>query len=568
MFWDKFKPPFWDDVEQAEHRSLFNYRRIWKIVMLCTAGASTLPLLLLTVMNLTQYQQTMHAESIAPVSRLISNTKRSVHGFLGERAAALTFLVHNNEYEDLVRQEHLARIFRGLTLSFGGFIDLGVIDHEGVQRSYVGPYNLKGKNYREQPWFNEALVRGRHISDAFLGYRDIPHVVIAIKSHSSDGRDFLIRATIDTKYFTDLIGSLDLAQGTDAFIINREGLLQTPSLLHGRVLEHLNMPVPKFSEHTEVLELEDNTGRPIILGYAYIPDSPFIFMLSKEPLILTRQWSRLRNTVLFILGLSLVIISVVNFGVVTFLVNRIYQADTTRLATLHQAEHTNKMASIGRLAAGVAHEINNPLAIINERAGLIKDLFQFSPNYQQDEKLLKLVDSILNSVERCSTITHRLLGFARHIDVSVESLDLGKLVNEVLGFLHKEAEYRDIAISTTISDDFPRIQSDRGQLQQVFLNIINNAFAAVSDGGRIEIDMSAPDQDHVRIAIRDNGSGISPENMKRIFEPFFSTKAKSGGTGLALSITDGLVQKLGGTISVESQVGEGTCFTIELPVKA
>ena len=177
------------------------------------------------------------------------------------------------------------------------------------------------------------------------------------------------------------------------------------------------------------------------------------------------------------------------------------------------------------------------------------------------------MDSILNSVQRCSTITHRLLGFARHIDVNVESLDLGKLIQEVLGFLHKEAEYRDITITTAIPDDFPRIQSDRGQLQQVFLNIVNNAFAAVRDGGRIDIELSTPDEDHVRIAIRDNGSGISTENMKRIFEPFFSTKAKTGGTGLGLSITYGLIQKLGGTISVESRVNEGTCFTIELPVK-
>ncbi|HKK33966.1 MAG TPA: ATP-binding protein [Desulfomicrobiaceae bacterium] len=568
MFWDRIKPPFWDNDRQSDPRSLFNYRQVWKIIILCTAGASTLPLLLLTFMNLTQYQEAMHTESIAPVSRLISNTKRSITGFLKERSAALNFLVHNNEYEELIRQEHLARIFRDLKLSFGGFIDLGIIDSNGVQRSYVGPYNLQGKNYKEQAWFSEALVRGSHISDAFLGFRDIPHMVIAIKSHSRTGRDFLIRATIDTEYFVELIDSLGLRPGTDAFLVNRSGRLQTPSLLHGKVLEPMGFPVPAYSEHTEVLELEDENGNPLILGYAYIPDSPFIFLLTKEPLILTRQWSRLRNTVLFILGLSLVVISVVNLGVVTFLVNRIYQADTNRLAALHQAEHTNKMASIGRLAAGVAHEINNPLAIINERAGLIKDLLQFSPDYNNDPKLLKLVDSIINSVQRCSTITHRLLGFARHIDVSIESLNLGKLVHEVLGFLQKEAEYRDITIFTNIPEDFPDIKSDRGQLQQVFLNIINNAFAAVSDGGRIDITMGVVDQNHVRIAIQDNGYGISRENIKRVFEPFFSTKTKTGGTGLGLSITYGLVQKLGGTISVQSKEGEGTCFTIVLPVKA
>jgi signal transduction histidine kinase len=140
-------------------------------------------------------------------------------------------------------------------------------------------------------------------------------------------------------------------------------------------------------------------------------------------------------------------------------------------------------------------------------------------------------------------------------------------MEEVLGFLKKEAEYRDIHIGLHADEDLPEIQSDRGQLQQVFLNIVNNAFAAVDYGGWINIELQKIDTNRVAVMIADNGKGISRENIKRIFDPFFSTKTSQGGTGLGLSITYGLVEKLGGSIHVESELGKGTTFTIELPIK-
>jgi signal transduction histidine kinase len=229
-------------------------------------------------------------------------------------------------------------------------------------------------------------------------------------------------------------------------------------------------------------------------------------------------------------------------------------------------EYSNKLASIGRLAAGVAHEINNPLAIINEKAGLIKDIFTYTEKYTDDTKIIGLIDSVLSSVERCGTITKRMLSFARHMDVKIERIKLAAVIEDVLGFLGKEAEYRSIDVTVNIAPDIPDFQSDRGKLQQIFLNIINNAFAAMEDGGQLEIIIKYIDRNGVEITIADNGCGMSETDLKRIFEPFFSTKTKVGGTGLGLSITYGLVQELGGTIYANSQEGLGTTFTIKLPL--
>jgi two-component system, NtrC family, sensor kinase len=214
----------------------------------------------------------------------------------------------------------------------------------------------------------------------------------------------------------------------------------------------------------------------------------------------------------------------------------------------------------------VAHEINNPLAIINEKGGLMKDLIEFTPDFPEQGKFLGLAESILQSVERCRAITHRLLGFARRMDVQIEVLELNELLREVLGFLEKEAFHRNIEMRLQLADDLPRISSDRGQLQQVFLNIVNNAFQAVDDGGSVSMTSWDRDPDTVGVSVQDNGRGMSEETLKHIFEPFFTTK-KGQGTGLGLSITYGIVKKLGGDIEVHSKEGQGTTFTVFLPKK-
>jgi signal transduction histidine kinase len=248
------------------------------------------------------------------------------------------------------------------------------------------------------------------------------------------------------------------------------------------------------------------------------------------------------------------------------MVNRTRQADLRRAVVYHEMEYTNKMAAIGRLAAGVAHEINNPLAIIGEKAGLHKDLLTLSVELPPKERMVELVNAVLESVERCGTITHRLLGFAKHMDTQHEEIDLEILLKGVLGFLEKEAGYRNLQVTFDVEDGVQTIQSDRGQLQQVFVNIVNNAFAAVDDGGQIQISIVGVARDRVSVSIADNGTGIPASDLEHIFEPFFSTK-KGAGTGLGLSITHGIVQKLDGEIKVDSKPGEGTCFTVTLPVR-
>jgi signal transduction histidine kinase len=331
------------------------------------------------------------------------------------------------------------------------------------------------------------------------------------------------------------------------------------------MLEPSGLATPPRLTETTLLELQDARGETVIAALAPIDGSPFTLALLTPEVALHAGWGPVRRDLILFPAISGFLILTVIVGGAVYVVNRAREADRKRAALYHKMEYANKLAAIGRLGAGVAHEINNPLSIITQKAGLLKDLLEVSDTMPPREKMIALVDSVLNSADRCGGITHRLLGFAKHMDIQRVSIDLDELLHEVLGFLEKEASYREIQVEFQYTEDPPRIVSDRGQLQQVFLNIINNAFAAVDDGGRIEIDIRRSGSDAVAVSIADNGVGMSESQMEHIFDPFFTTK-KGAGTGLGLSITYGIVQKLGGQISVKSQSGLGTCFVVTLPI--
>jgi signal transduction histidine kinase len=224
-----------------------------------------------------------------------------------------------------------------------------------------------------------------------------------------------------------------------------------------------------------------------------------------------------------------------------------------------------KLAILGTFAAGVAHEINNPLAIINEKAGLMKDILEMSGDVKNKARFLDLLDAIFESINRCRKVTHRILGFARKTEVSIETFDLNDVIKQTAVFLEKEILYKSIRFELDLKEDLPEVRSDKGQLQQVFLNLIKNAIDAVENGGLVSVSTDIKDENMVKASVKDNGHGISGEYLKHIFEPFFTTKEKVKGTGLGLSITHGIIKNLGGNILVESEVNKGTTFVVEIP---
>jgi two-component system NtrC family sensor kinase len=538
-------------------------RRIILLMLVITI----VPLFAMALINAHQYQERLREEILNPLLVLVNKTRHSTELFLAERLSAVSFIASAYTFDDLADEANLNRIFRVMKREFGGFVDLGLIDSNGVQVSYVGPYELKGRDYSEQPWLHEVKIRGTYISDVFMGFRRFPHIVMAVQRQTDDGKSWVIRATIDTQKIDDLLASMRLDAKSDGFLINTNGVIQTATKNYGNVLDVFELKLPPYSTAANVLETKDSHGREVLVAYTYFPHAPYVLVVVKQMGELFRSWYTLQTDIFYVFLAGVCIILLAVFKVTDLLMKRLLESEQKREAAFREIEHSQKLSSIGRLAAGVAHEINNPMAIINEKAGLMKDLIEYGADFAEKEKFLSLTDAVIKSVERCRSITHRLLGFARRMERQLEVLDINEVIKETAEFLEKEALYRNISVRFQLGENLPGIPSDRGELQQVFINIMSNALAAVENGGTVSITSWDNDADTIAVAVEDNGCGMSEETLKRLFEPFFSTKKKGYGTGLGLFLTYGIIKRLGGQIEARSREGQGTTMTVYLPKK-
>ena len=233
-----------------------------------------------------------------------------------------------------------------------------------------------------------------------------------------------------------------------------------------------------------------------------------------------------------------------------------------------QLINTEKLASMGTLAAGVAHELNNPLGVI---LGFTDLLLEKSKKDSQDYQDLKTIER--HSLH-CKQVVENLLSFARHGEGTSEYFDIYDSIHEIIGVVKHSLEMNNIELRLDLVPGLPIVKGDALQMQQVFLNLINNASAAMKEGGILEIKTSMDNsQGRVRIVVRDNGHGIKEEHLENIFDPFFTTKSEGEGTGLGLFVSHGIVTKYEGTITCESStedkshIPRGTTLTITLKTK-
>ncbi len=238
---------------------------------------------------------------------------------------------------------------------------------------------------------------------------------------------------------------------------------------------------------------------------------------------------------------------------------------------LQQMMQSERMAAVGRLAAGVAHEINNPLAVISEIAGYLEELLEDDPEVNDPETITELTESmpkISTQVKRCRSITFRLLNFARKSAAREEQTDINAAIEEIIPFVRKDAHLSRVEIVRNLDDSIPRVRMEELQLQEIFINLISNAIQALpTDGtGRVWVETRLVGS-KVQVTVRDNGPGILPEVADRLFDPFVTTKAPGKGTGLGLSICYAIVKRYDGEITVETEPGKGATFTVTLPVE-
>ena len=239
-----------------------------------------------------------------------------------------------------------------------------------------------------------------------------------------------------------------------------------------------------------------------------------------------------------------------------------------RKVLMNQVIQSERLAAVGRLAAGVAHEINNPLAAIAEVAGYLEDILGGIIQVDREKlerELHEGLSTITAQVNRCSSITHRLLGFARKSEARVEVADVNAALEEILPFLEKEARMAGVKIHRDYPAEIPRVSIEEVQLEEILINLITNAIQAMTERGYGNMWITAsPEEGRVILSVRDDGPGIDEKVRDRILDPFVSSKPRGLGTGLGLSICYGIIKRYDGDIRVESKPGEGATFQVVL----
>jgi two-component system NtrC family sensor kinase len=548
------------------------FKKLWWKIVLTILAFSVIPLLAVGHTIYQQFSLTYRARITESLKTLAENRKGAIDLFFDERLAQLTTLANTHSLDQLRDEDFLNRVFNVIQMRSRSYIDLGVLDSEGNHLAYVGPYYniLKGVNYKKEDWFNAVLSSGVYISDVYMGFRKFPHFIIAVMVRERN-KTWILRATINSDILESIVRAAQIGKGKtrDAYLINRQNILQTTPLFSGRPQEAPAGPDLSATGGTHVEEAVVY-GQNFLYAAAAVSNVKWVMVIKEDPqqeltpLLKTRSLA----VVFSLIGVLLIIIGAV--FATRSMMNQLTRMDREKAASEDLAVQSNKMAALGKMAAGIAHEINNPLAVIGENAGWLKDLLK-----KEDEatcknlgELQSTVAKIESHVGRAKKVTHRLLGFARRMEPVQERVNINDVLDETISFLENEARYRNIELKKDYFLQLPSTTSDTTQLQQVFLNILNNAIDALEKEGEINIKTQyTPRANEIAVEISDNGPGIPKEMVDKIFDPFFTTKQVGKGTGLGLSITYSIVEKLGGRIMVASEVDQGTTFTIYLPVR-
>lgn len=554
----------------------YNFRSLSRSIVLLVIICSVIPLIIVSGTIYYQFHISYKEKVLAHLRELVYNHAQNIDNFLHEKLADIRFLTDSFGWDDLQDESSLKEHLEALQKDFGrDFVDLGVINADGKQVTYAGPYDLANVNYSDAEWFRRAMQSNYYISDVFLGMRDLPHFIIAVR-YSRDVGHSILRSTIDFAKFTGLVDNIRLGQTGFAFILNDKGELQTTpamkpaiDITSGKAIYAELSADPSVSGNVRMGTKSDSSGNENIYIAAFLKNKDWLLVYQQRT---ADAFADLDKT--FAIAMVLMLIGLSGIALMTFTLyqkvfKRVAKADIEKQMMRKKVVETGKLASVGELAAGIAHEINNPVAIMVEEAGWMGDLME-DMTFDKTENRVEFersINQIQTQGRRCKEITHKLLSFARQTDSTIKDVNIKELLEELVAFSHKRAKYSMVEIHTDFPENLPCLKASASELQQVFFNLVNNAIDAMDNqGGRLTISCRK-NQQYIVTKLSDTGKGIAEPNLERIFDPFFTTKPVGKGTGLGLSICYGIIEKMGGKIEVQSSVGEGTTFTVTLPLK-
>ena len=561
--------PGMDQNKGANNGYYYSLTRNMLLVIILVA---IMPMIVVSSIILYEFDISYHEKVYAHLEELVLKHKHNIDGFLKQKLGDIRLLGKTFSYEELRDESFLRDRLELLQEIYGPvFVDLGVINSQGLQVAYAGPFKLGKALYSNSRWFQTAMKSDFFKSDVFLGLRGLPHFIIAVRENWN-GDPWILRATVDFVAFNNLVENIRIGETGFAFILNRRGEFQTKPLFdliaNKEPYTDFLKDSEKFQDGVRIIERDDDSGNKVIYVAALLKHGDWLLVYqqnSSDAFSDLRRTLRVTIAIVLLAGICIVLIA---FILSKRMVNRVALADQEKEMMNEQIVETGKLASVGELASGIAHEINNPVAIMVEEAGWIEDLleeeeFREGKNFDEFKRAL---EQIRTQGRRCKEITHKLLSFARKTDSRIQDVQLNDLVEELIALSAQRAKFANVDINVNLQENPPILHVSQTELQQVLLNLINNALDAMEKtGGTLNVS-SELEGDYIVVEVADDGPGIPEANLARIFDPFFTTKPVGKGTGLGLSICYGIITKMGGDIEVRSTVDAGAIFRVKIPI--
>lgn len=524
-----------------------------------------LPLLLLGVFFYFEYGQLLRDSHRAHLEVVAEQQAATFDLFLRERLVNLDNVVDDAAFDPQGGEDQLRRFLASMQQTSDAFVDLGVVSADGDLIAYVGPVQYPpGVNYADAGWFRE-LMDGRRrsvITEIYLGVRGRPHFTIAVRRGTGPDA-VIVRSALSPERLAEYLTTLEGATEVRAAIVNPDGVLQVATAREGEVLRPSGF-VPPAVPARGFIAADRGMGRPDY-AYAWLRETPW-------SLVVTTGVGPARATALSPRSAVFLAAAGILTLAVTVILVRARQVARRQVETEQQQAqlsgqlvHAARLASVGELAAGIAHEINNPLAVVAEEVGVLQDALD--PDLADEEPLdvREHLDAIHEAVFRCRDITRKLLTFVRQTEVEVQPHDLHRVLDDVLEtMMGNELAISNVVVERDYDPAVGSILTDRTQLVQVLVNLVKNAVDAMPGGGTLRVTTELRGE-RVAVQIRDTGVGMSPEQSEQVFVPFFTTKDPGQGTGLGLSVSYSIIRDFGGDFYVDSAPGRGSTFTIELP---
>ncbi|MBW2061617.1 MAG: two-component sensor histidine kinase [Deltaproteobacteria bacterium] len=564
------------DEKSLEAQRKSQYSRLFRRFILLTIVCSLVPLLLVGWGIYMNYTRFANSRMINSFQTQVAHHRSIIELFLEERSSKLQLIANTHSLDHLVKVSNLNYIFEMINQEYQSITDLGIIDERGNHLAYIGPYDLMDKNYSQALWFKEVMAKGIYISDMFMGFRKEPHFIIAVTSPGK--KKWILRATIDTEAFRSLVENVRIGKTGEVYLVNQQGIFQTSPRFHGKIMTKAPFPVEPIHEGIKVRILKgitddrnQNLPRQVV-SQTWLKEPRWMLVVKQDFSEAFTDVNHANYATLIFLHLSALTILIVSILITRYMITIIKKRDIETDELNNQLMQAGKLAAIGELSAGVAHEINNPLAIVLTERQILLDMMDQKTYHDLDFKkqILDSMSQINVQIQRCKRITQNLLRFARRTKPIIETVNLNAFIEEVTELMEREARTSGIKFFLDLDENLPPLLSDPSQLQQVFLNMITNSIDAHEGKpyGSIQICTRSDEQNGgIQVELTDTGSGIAPENLSKIFDPFFTIKPVGKGTGLGLSICYSIIKRLGGNITVKSEVSIGTKFTLFFPYK-